>query len=639
MKKIQGETSSVDKLLRNRKFTIGYFQREYNWKEKHIRELINDLSDNFLENYEKSDDRVKDVPKYNHYYLGSIVVSDKNGEKIIIDGQQRLTSLTLLLIYIRSRLTGREKEPLHDLIRSSKHGIRSFNLDVEERNDCIKALFSGDKLDKKGQSESVINILERYDDIKKYFHKKLKGKALLCFTDWLIYNVYLVEITTDMEVDAYTIFVTMNDRGLPLTSIDKLKGYFLSKIKDDEQRNSVGKIWQEQMLKLKRGTFSSKIFDEATNFVKNWLISQHAEEFSKDEDIEAKFGLEMFQQFDFFDQYGSDDVGSINTDPYRWVSEDPEKHLKIKGRNSFDRFVKEDFVFYSNWYKRIRAASEKPTKGLEAIYLAWGEVFAPTGIPYHLLLAPLLCGEEEEESLRKLCIVAKYVDILLSRNAWEQNQTWLIYGASSIVRTTPQLLMDIRRKPAKELAETLIRRLNTEKNGFNGTCRLRSNGINKSSIHRLLARITYFVEIKSGKKQSYYEDYLRSEDEKNAYEIEHILSTKPKGQDSDFEGRARYRNYIGGLLLLPKSFNSSYGSKPYAQKRKHYYGQNLLAQSLYERTYTNNPRFIKFIKKFELPFKKHSEFKKADIDERQELYRAIAKKIWDPETLRLELEN
>ncbi|MCY3956575.1 MAG: DUF1524 domain-containing protein [Nitrospira sp.] len=46
-----------------------------------------------------------------------------------------------------------------------------------------------------------------------------------------------------------------------------------------------------------------------------------------------------------------------------------------------------------------------------------------------------------------------------------------------------------------------------------------------------------------------------------------------------------YRNRIGGLLLLPKSFNASYGDMPYSDKYKHYYGQNLLAQSLHEKAY------------------------------------------------------
>ena len=465
MKKIQGETSSVDKLLSNRKFTIGYFQREYNWKEKHIRELIKDLSDNFLDNYEKGDER-EDVLEYSHYYLGSIVISEKEGKKVIIDGQQRLTSLTLILIYIYHHIPDEEKGTIRGLISSRKRGKESFNIDVEERNDCMDALFKGTKLEKKDQPESVINILERYQDIQKHFPKKLKGKTFLHFTDWLLENVHLVEISANSDVDAYTIFVTMNDRGLPLTSIDKLKGYFLSKIKDDEQRNSVGKIWQEQMLTLNRGTIPINIFDEATNFVKNWLISQYAEKLSEDESIEATFGFEMFHQFDLFDQYGSEDVGSINLDPYRWVSEDHKKRLKLTGSNSFVRLVKEDFVFYSDWYRRIRDASQKPIEGLETIYKTYGSRYNRRGIQYVLFLAPLCSGEEEEESLHKIRIVARYIDILLSHYAWKQSAA----SYTSEFRTqviTPQLLIDIRRKPAPELADVLIRRcLQIEKEQF-----------------------------------------------------------------------------------------------------------------------------------------------------------------------------
>src|SRR5271156_2518186 len=77
-----------------------------------------------------------------------------------------------------------------------------------------------------------------------------------------------------------------------------------------------------------------------------------------------------------------------------------------------------------------------------------------------------------------------------------------------------------------------------------------------------------------------------------------------------------YRNRIGGLLLLPKSFNASYGDLPYAKKREHYVGQNLLARSLHERAYDHNPGFVRFIAESELPFHAHPVFRKADLDER-----------------------
>jgi hypothetical protein len=92
-------------------------------------------------------------------------------------------------------------------------------------------------------------------------------------------------------------------------------------------------------------------------------------------------------------------------------------------------------------------------------------------------------------------------------------------------------------------------------------------------------------------------------------------------------------------VAVPKSFNASYGDKPYAEKREHYFGQNLLAQSLHETAYDHNPGFRNFREESGLSFKAHAEFNKADLDARQELYRAIAEQIWSPDVLRREVET
>ena len=71
----------------------------------------------------------------------------------------------------------------------------------------------------------------------------------------------------------------------------------------------------------------------------------------------------------------------------------------------------------------------------------------------------------------------------------------------------------------------------------------------------------------------------------------------------------------------------------YTAKLEHYYGQNLLAKSLHERAYENNPGFVNFARTSGLPSRHHTEFKRADNDARQELYLRIAERIWDPEKL------
>jgi hypothetical protein len=65
-------------------------------QQKQVSELIDDLTTKFSESHEDGNERSA-VADYGHYFLGSIIVSDKDGQKFIIDGQQRLTTLTLLL--------------------------------------------------------------------------------------------------------------------------------------------------------------------------------------------------------------------------------------------------------------------------------------------------------------------------------------------------------------------------------------------------------------------------------------------------------------------------------------------------------------------------------------------------------------
>jgi uncharacterized protein with ParB-like and HNH nuclease domain len=97
MNEIRGEAKSIRQLLSGTRYSIDYYQREYKWQTKQVRELMEDLSGKFLEDYKPIDER-DSVQKYGNYFLGSIIISRKNGHSFIIDGQQRLTTITLLLI-------------------------------------------------------------------------------------------------------------------------------------------------------------------------------------------------------------------------------------------------------------------------------------------------------------------------------------------------------------------------------------------------------------------------------------------------------------------------------------------------------------------------------------------------------------
>jgi uncharacterized protein with ParB-like and HNH nuclease domain len=92
-REIDGKGRTVRDLLAGRKYSIDYYQREYKWQQKQIADLLDDLADKFLAHHDQANERA-DVANYGHYFLGSIITSAKKNTKFIIDGQQRLTTLS-----------------------------------------------------------------------------------------------------------------------------------------------------------------------------------------------------------------------------------------------------------------------------------------------------------------------------------------------------------------------------------------------------------------------------------------------------------------------------------------------------------------------------------------------------------------
>jgi hypothetical protein len=607
MREIRGDAKTIRQLLGGAKYSIDYYQREYKWQTKHVTELLDDLTAKFLDSYDPGDER-SEVANYGHYFLGSIIISDKEGKKFIIDGQQRLTTLTLLLIHLHHLLKDHEqKGQLVDLILSQKYGRKSFNLDVDERAACMEAIYTEERFDENGQSESIVNILGRSADIEEHLAQDLQAEALPYFVDWLIENVHLVEITAYADEDAYTIFETMNDRGLSLSPTDMLKGYLLANITDSTKRTGASKVWRERV-----GALLELGKDEDADGIKSWLRSQHAATIR-----ERKRGAQP-QDFDL-----------IGTEFHRWVR-DQEERLGLKAGVDFARFIERDFAYYGRWYQQLRKAALKASDGLQAVLFNAQHNFT---LQYPVLLAPLQIDDPEEVALRKFRVVAAYIDVLIH---------WRIWNSRSIDYNTMQYAMflvmrEIRGKPADELAGILRHRLDEEKDTFASNERFHLHGMNGRQIHRILARMTDFVETQSGAASRYTEYIQRSG--KMAYEVEHIWADHPERHQDEFRHPAdfqEYRNRIGGLLLLPKSFNASFGDLAYAEKRDQYDSQNLLARSLHENAYERNPGFIRFVKETGLPFQPHAEFKSADLDARQDLYRRLAQLIWDPARLEQE---
>jgi hypothetical protein len=623
MKVINANAKTISGLLKDQKYKIDYYQREYKWEERQIEEMIEDLCSTFFDDYQPGH-QISDAAQYGNYFLGSIIISNKENERFIVDGQQRLTTLTLLLTHLRRLLIGKSHAPnLDALIYADVWGQPSFNIHVEERNKVMKQLFDGESPSISHESESLNNLVARYQDIVEKFPydqaddhgestaEQLDDSSIVYFAHWLINKVFLVEIAADSESDAYTIFETTNDRGLSLTPTDMLKGYVLAKITDDDNRFNANTTWRDIVAHLNRDEHEA-----SADFFKAWLRSQYART------IRTSTGSTRDHDFD-----------RIGAEFHRWVR-DETRYLGLSGSKDFFRFVDTDMTFYANLYERIQQASQKLAPGLEHIRYNAHRGFT---LQPMLLMAPIRASDSDELIRKKLRLVAIYLDIFLGWKQWNSRRT----GQSMMKVHIFNVMKRIRDKiDPCELASELYAIINDENERIAEDNNFGLNKTNGGVIHGILARFTEYVESNSGKLLDY--DKLVDTSLKNRFQIEHIWANffsrhhEEFTYERDFQD---YRNRIGDLVLLPSNINQSHGGVPYEKKINLYVKENWLAASLHPDAYMNEPGFSGFVSLSKLPFHSHPEFRKEDLDARQRLYTQIAQQIWNPQRLLDEVQG
>ncbi len=604
--KIEARNRTVLEVLENTKYTVDYFQREYNWQERHMKQLVTDLVTVFLGEYKEGDSREKDAENYNNYYLGPFVVSEKGGQRSIIDGQQRLTSLTLLLIYLNNlqKAVGLT-EKIENMIFSEHRGSKSFNIQVEDRTHCFEALFTtGAYTRREDDNASTLNMADRYDDIAEAFPDEIKGTCLPFFIDWLKYNVVLVEIIAYSDDNAYTIFETMNDRGLNLTPTEMLKGFILSKFDQSKTRNAANELWKGAMLAL-----AEHEKDEDQRFFQAWLRARYADT--------IRPGSAGSQNEDF---------EKIGTRFHSWVRDNLEKMRLHPDRSAdFERFISEDFKFYLTAYQKILRARSVLTSSLQHVhYIAkWG---IASSLSYPLMLASLTPGDTGETVDAKMDAVAKFIEAFVVLRSINFRK----FGANSIRYTMYSLVKEVRSKRIEELRLLLAAKAKDLEAKWDGFKNFYLHGQNRRFVKFLLSRITAYVEQGSGMTTT-FQTYFESPGGRS-FEVEHLWSNHFEAHSDEFTDERDFqdwRNSCGALVLLPNGTNQSYGGKSYPEKLEHYQKENLLVSSLTALAYQNNPNFTNWVKAQGLTFVSHPEFKKSDIVARQSVYQSICERIWN----------
>ncbi len=616
MSKVQAQTKSVTDLLTGVKYDIDFYQRGYEWQRRNIEELLNDLEAEFVANYAQEHEPWQ-VANYRHYFLGTIITIAESGKKFIVDGQQRLTSLTLLLIYFHHLRSEYPSIPnVSHLIYTEMFMHKSFTIAVEEREDCMKALFESNHFDATEHPDlSVRNLVERYKDLDNLFPDSLKGKALTYFVNWLLFCVDLVEIEAQTDDAAFTIFETMNDRGVNLSQADMLKGYLLAHINyADPDRMQVKKteannVWKGRIRKL--ADIESNAEEDC---FKAWLRAKYAETIRQPKKDASN------QDFEHIDKF------------HRWTR-DNAKRIGLSITNDFYDFITNQFAYYSNYYIAMRQASQTFSQGREEIYYNAHNNFT---LQFMLALAPLRLDDDSDTAWRKIRLVTTFADIFLARRMVNYRRN----GYGTLKYAMFNLTKEIRDKDTGELRDILRNHLSGMWETFEGITghnwgTYALNNFSGRSIRYLLARMTAWIEREAGNNVNFL-NFLWDAKGK-PFDIEHIWANHYEYLKDEFaseEEFQRHRNYFGGLLLLPRPVNRSLQDKCYQDKLEKYSQQNLLAASLSKQKYKNEPSFKQFSERTNLPFRCHAQFKRADLLERQDLYRQICEQIWNPDRLR-----
>lgn len=615
MQKID-KTDTLKTILSGRKYTVDYFQREYRWGQKQIEQMLADFQGTFEEFYDPDDhDTPEEVMNYGFYYMGCIICTGGSKKKII-DGQQRLTSLTLLIIYLNNlqKETVKDEDllvPLDDMIYSKAFSKTSFNIDVADRGTCMQALLQKDKT-YMPVNESSQNMLDRYQDIEDIFPDELKGEALPYFINWLIEKVLLLEIDTPSDDEAHTIFLTMNDRGLSLNSAEMMKAYIIQQVAEAD-RIEVNRKWQDNINRIKNASSydtSGMVNTQDVEFISIWLRAKYANSMrdtkrgAKDEDYEL-----LGDKF------------------HTWVRNNARTAMGLVKPKDYKKFVLTEMTRVTDIYLLMKGYGSKLTPGYEEVFYN-----ANRDLSYQTMLAIAAIKNDDTDDIvkKKIQMTAKFVDdfatiriLNFKKVNWNTNKYLLFH-----------VMRDIRNEDCKTIGMVYVRTLRRMDVSVEGITRFSLNRFSGRYMLHILARFTSYVNVLMG-NPSHFEEYVERKRQGNTYDIEHILPDKYEDYENsftDYEDFESTRNQIGNLILLTRDKNRSYQAMKYSEKVQKYAGDNILAQALNDTAYTNNPKFLTVVNKY--GFHATPDFSKQSIADRAEIYLRMASDIWNPDAIR-----
>ena len=252
---------------KDKSFQIDIYQREYKWSRDQVETLLTDIEVRFSQHDRRSTqfaDIQEDVQgRFEPYFLNTYLTQGTATRTLIVDGQQRLTTLLLILIKLYQVLTDIEKDPALKGKTFSSNKIEKLIFETDDsgeaqrfkifnpnREQAFRALI--ERREVEPLDETRQRIKENFEIISKYFEAFLRQREdgtydlvkTTYYITYLLDRISIVEIRIERQENVAMVFEVVNDRGLGLKPYEILKGKLLGAL-PDHQKEPANQVWME----------------------------------------------------------------------------------------------------------------------------------------------------------------------------------------------------------------------------------------------------------------------------------------------------------------------------------------------------------------------------------------------------------
>ena len=389
--------------------------------------------------------------------------------------------------------------------------------------------------------------------------------------------------------------------------IDLLKGQILSKIPVPADAQSCHAAWVQTINRLR-----AIDPEEDSLFFRNLLRAKWAEK------MRGKSKGAPAEDFDI-----------IGEAYHRWF-EDNTARLAISTSDDYVRFARDDIPKFAEIYAFIKTAETELKPGFECIYFNAARKFSFQSM---ILLASTKVSDNTTDWQKKISLVARLIDLVLTTRTIEGKEN----NYDNLKEISFSLAKDTRDKDYV----VLLAQVRTEWIKYTpilpDLAKLRYAKSDRSDILYLLARIACHLEESFALTNRVgFSTYWQRDRGMKTFDIEHLLkdvfdlAALPTTHGfADPKDYGESRNLFGALALLPRSRNRSLQDKPYRDKLAAYGTENVLAQTLCDAFYQNNPNVATFVLANPLiGLGAIPDFSKPDITKRSGVYVAVAQQVW-----------